>query len=372
MPSSYKTIELTDGWAKSVLGRMNLVKRKGTKAAHKLPENFLQVKKTFLDLVNESKKTHNIPDDLIVNWDQTGVNMVPQFAYTMAEKGSKQVPLVAIDDKRQITALLAVSMTGKMLAPQILYPGVTERCHPTQGVEFPSDWDIWHSKSHWSTNETMSRYVDKVVLPYLFRVKETLRLPSNQKSICIFDVFAAHRTEDFLAKLKSHDLIPIFVPASCTSELQPLDLSVNMVFKTLMKKKFSNWYSEKIFEGLTQNKGGPVPKVSLNMSIIKSVHATWLIEVLNELGSRKELIRKGFREAGILSGPVDSDPYEADTEPCNSISDISDACQETNSSVSQFRSQPVNPVSNSKVVVTLKSDRLIVKEVLEWIISSVE
>ena len=123
---------------------------------------------------------------------------------------------------------------------------------------------------------------------------------------------------------------------------------------------------------MAQNKGGPVPKVSLNMSKIKSVHATWLIQVLSELGSRKELIGKGFRGAGILSKPLDSDNYKADTEPFNSISDISDVCQETNSSGSLIRSPSVNPVSNSKVVVTLKSDQLILKEVLKCITSSVE
>ena len=40
-----------------------------------------------------------------------------------------------------------------------------------------------------------------------------------------FDVFAAHRTDSFKDMLDDSDFKIIFVPASCTGELQPLDSS---------------------------------------------------------------------------------------------------------------------------------------------------
>ena len=61
-----------------------------------------------------------IPDDLVVNMGQTAVRMVPTANWTMAPKGSKQVPLAAVDDKREITVLLSVTAGGSMLPAQVI------------------------------------------------------------------------------------------------------------------------------------------------------------------------------------------------------------------------------------------------------------
>jgi hypothetical protein len=48
---------------------------------------------------------YDIPTALVVNFDQTGMNIVPAAngARTWAEKGTKEVKLLGLDDKRQIT-----------------------------------------------------------------------------------------------------------------------------------------------------------------------------------------------------------------------------------------------------------------------------
>ena len=47
----------------------------------------------------------------------------------------KIIPIASSDDKRQITAVLGVTMTGGYLPPQLIYKGKTLRCHPK--VLFP-------------------------------------------------------------------------------------------------------------------------------------------------------------------------------------------------------------------------------------------
>ena len=42
-------------------------------------------------------------------------------------------------------------MSGDLLPPQL--QGKTENCHPK--VDFPEEWDIWHSENHWSNESTM-------------------------------------------------------------------------------------------------------------------------------------------------------------------------------------------------------------------------
>jgi len=126
----------------------------------------------------------------IVRWVTglfAGPKIVPVSKWTLANQGANQVPITRLDDKREITALLAVSLAGEVLHPQLIYKGVSNRCHPS-GVDFPTGWDIWHSHNHWSTEQTMLRYIEKVVVPYMAKVRSS----ETQKGLCIFDVFAAH------------------------------------------------------------------------------------------------------------------------------------------------------------------------------------
>ena len=39
---------------------------------------------------------------LVMNWDQTGIKLMPVRQWTMAPIGSKQVDIVGLDDKKEI------------------------------------------------------------------------------------------------------------------------------------------------------------------------------------------------------------------------------------------------------------------------------
>ncbi|KAH3834639.1 hypothetical protein DPMN_107971 [Dreissena polymorpha] len=115
---------------------MGFVKRKGTKATKFLPTDFQSIQEGFLAKVNKVVNEENVPDSLFINWDQTGCHMVPGGEWTMEEKGTAQVSITGLDDKRQITVLLAVTKSGCLLPPQVIYAGKTERCLP-KGVCSP-------------------------------------------------------------------------------------------------------------------------------------------------------------------------------------------------------------------------------------------
>ena len=53
-----------------------------------------------------------IPHELILNFDRTGLNYVPVTPWTMEEEGMKRVEVIAKDDERQITAVFCGSLTG--------------------------------------------------------------------------------------------------------------------------------------------------------------------------------------------------------------------------------------------------------------------
>ena len=94
-----------------------------------------------------------IPLDLVVNWDQTSSKLVPVSNWTMEIQGTRQVPVVWKDDKREITVLFSISASGTLLPPQVIYQGKTTGCHAK--VTFPADWHITHSDSHWSNESAM-------------------------------------------------------------------------------------------------------------------------------------------------------------------------------------------------------------------------
>jgi hypothetical protein len=264
------TLELGKKWAQSFLKRRNLVKRKATKATKKLPVDFPELKQVFLRRIEAEIETHSIPSDLLINWDQTGTKLVPVSSWTMAEQGSTQVLVVGNEDKREITVVLAVSASVILLPPQLTYQGITNGCHLKK--IFPTKWNITHSESDWSTTETMREYLDKIIIPYVVETRKELELADDHPALAIFDVFAAHRCKEVLAKLQSNHIHQIFVPASCTGELQPLDVGINGDFKQLMIASFSRWYADEVRVALDEGKSIADIKVDLRVSVIKPLH----------------------------------------------------------------------------------------------------
>ena len=150
-------IIITKGWVKSLFSRMGYVKRKGSNAGKITVTQFNEVQEVFLADIQAEVLMNDVHPQLIFNWDQTPVHYVPTGEWTMHRQKEKIIPIANSDDKRQITAVLAVTLTGEYLPPQLIYPGKTTRCHPT--ISFPTSWDIFHTPNHWSNEETMKRYI---------------------------------------------------------------------------------------------------------------------------------------------------------------------------------------------------------------------
>ena len=111
-----------------------------------------------LNKIKKSIKDGKIPPELVINWDQTGVKVVPASQWTMEERGAPRVEIAGEEDKRQIT------LAGTLSA---------ERCHPTTADHFPSGCDIWHTPNHWANSETGIRFEKNNIIPCYRDTKET-------------------------------------------------------------------------------------------------------------------------------------------------------------------------------------------------------
>ena len=80
----------------------------------------------------------------------------------------------------------------------------------------------------------------------------------------------------------------MFIPAGCTGGIQPLDLTVNSLFKACMKAHFSRWYSTEVKEALEQGQEIANVKVDLRASIVKPLHGNWLMMAFSFLKEKKD------------------------------------------------------------------------------------
>ena len=74
---------------------MHFVKRRATTKKPKITTTDFEASKTqFLYDAKALIELEEIPDSLVLNWDQTGIHYVPVSNWTMDEEGSKRVEIV--------------------------------------------------------------------------------------------------------------------------------------------------------------------------------------------------------------------------------------------------------------------------------------
>jgi len=66
---------------------MNFMKRRGSTKGGIPPDDLEDARKTFLTDIVETVALDDIPGELIFNWDQTGINLVPGTKWMMDKKG---------------------------------------------------------------------------------------------------------------------------------------------------------------------------------------------------------------------------------------------------------------------------------------------
>ena len=173
--------------AKSLLKRMNFTKRQASTKSTNPSRIIEEVKEEFLGDLIQAVELNEVPPDLIFNWDQTAISLVPSLQWTLDKKGNKRVAIAGHSDKKQITAVTCASLTGEVLLTQLVYEGKTRRCHPP--YDFPGNWVISHSPNHWSTEETMIKYITNVVVAFVEQKRDDVELNHDHTAVAIFDHF---------------------------------------------------------------------------------------------------------------------------------------------------------------------------------------
>ena len=76
-------------------------------------------------------------------------------------------------------------------------------------------------------------------------------------------------------------------------------MAINGVVKSFLKSNSSEWYSKEIAKALDKEQDIHEVNVDATLTVMKPIHAQWIIGLYDRLSSDVELTKKSFKEAGI-------------------------------------------------------------------------
>ena len=297
----YGEIVVNETWAQSLLRRMNFVRRQKTSDKVHIPAGARkEIEYQFYHQITSMIEKHEIPHQLVINFDQTPCKMVPVGRMTLAEKNSKKVVISGSTDKRNITGTFAVTLAGHFLPMQLIYGGKTKKSLPK--YKFPSAFSLSVNKTHYSNSDECIKFLEEIIVPYVVQTRKELNLPKNQKALLIYDVFTGQTTTAFNELVEESHLVIAHVPNNMTADYQPLDATVNKYAKNFAKNKFNDWYFLKLTEQMDAGIELDDIDIKLCLSTLKPLHAGWLVELYNHMTTEngKQVILSGWRTTGIL------------------------------------------------------------------------
>ncbi len=84
---------------------------------------------------------------------------------------------------------------------------------------------------------------EKLMLEWVEEIYNKIKLQNNCMKLLILDKCSSHLKTSVVEKIKSAGFFE-FIPAGCTSLVQPLDIMVNKPFKDRLRDLFEKWINE--------------------------------------------------------------------------------------------------------------------------------
>ena len=142
-------------------------------------------------------------------------------------------------------------------------------------------------------------HLHKAIFPYIKRRKEELKLEDNHKALVLFDVFKGQKTQAVIDLIDEYNCLSVFAPPDLTHIFQPLDFAINAKAKRFLNEKSEAWYSQQVTMPLNEGSDVCAINITLNLSVMKPIHARWLISFYDHMQNQVDLIKQSFYMAGI-------------------------------------------------------------------------
>lgn len=162
-----------------------------------------------------------------------------------------------------------------MLPLQLIFGGKTNKVVPKgEAAEEMqrSGHHLTNTANHWSNLETCKDFVLKILKPWWLLQKVNKDLPQTVKMVWLIDCWSVHVSKAFRDWLKNEHstwLCVVYVPANCTSKLQPADVILQRPLKAAFRTNFNTWLCNKVQD---QFEGGVMPsdvKIQLGIGLLR-------------------------------------------------------------------------------------------------------
>ena len=289
-------------WCSRFTRQNRLHVRLRTTVGQKPLENWEEKVTNFRQFVSQRKKQLAIKADCVFNMDEVPMSFDALYSRTLDTTGAESVPVSTTGhEKTGFTVVLACSESTKKLKPMVIFKRKT-----MLKENLPNGVVVHCHKKGWMDGDGMALWVEKVWHPrplFFF----------NRTSLLIFNSFIPHIDEGVHNTFKTeHKTTTAAIPGGLTRKLQPLDMSVNQLFKNHVCEEWEKWTLEGIHTFTETGKMRRATHAEVCNWVIKAWKAVKVTATMN-----------GFRKAGITSvlGASEDDVSDA--------SEISDDEQST-------------------------------------------
>ena len=179
------------------------------------------------------RKQHEYDLSEIGNADQTPVTFDLPSNTTVHTKGDKCITInTKGNEKNRFTVMLACTADSGKLPSYVVF----KRKTLPKGVKWSAGIIVRCQEKGWMNENLIQDWVKTVW------AKRTGGL--TKKSLLVLDAFRAHRSKEIKRKVsEDHRTTLTIILGGMTSILQPLDISVNKQMKTILQRKWTEWYA---------------------------------------------------------------------------------------------------------------------------------
>ncbi|CAI7817367.1 unnamed protein product [Closterium sp. NIES-53] len=221
-------------WSQRFRDRWNLVMRVKTKVSQRLSAECAKDCELFWKFVRINRARHNIDLARIINVDQTPLFIEMPAERTIEHRGARSVPIRTTGyEKTWLTVMLACIASREKLRLWVWF-----KLKNVPNYEILEGIVCQAQDNGWMDESAVQTWLTKEVLPHL----NPQRGQNARRAMLVLDSYCGHITQAMLQAYRTHSITPAVMPAGCTSQIQPLDVSINRCFKAAVRARYAKWF----------------------------------------------------------------------------------------------------------------------------------
>ena len=224
-------------WCYRFLKRHGFSIRRVSHIGQNIPSNMQDMKQAFINEVIMKKKLYIPPEEIyiLVNMDETPFFLEMAYETTIEFTGKKNIEIETSGrDHYRISVILSVAGDGTKLPPLVIIKGEPGKTieKDLRNLHFIKEKFIYVycQKDGWCNTFIFKEWINNIFLQY---EKEL-----GAKCLLILDKAASHVSIESIEYMNKKNVNYVIIPAGMTPICQPLDISINKIFKDNIKFLF--------------------------------------------------------------------------------------------------------------------------------------